>query len=982
MTADDVPSARRVLTRELAAVLAGCIVIAAAVSLLMVAWSPSNPAAGTDPDHYGLVTEDGRATRWTMQTPLTTADVGTTTRRLSGPQAASQWPAEAKDGLFVLEGGADEGPRQSFVAMETVITTVADIGDPVRDRVFTLAGSEGIHLVARTLNGDATVHALDPPLQLRPADLTVGTSWEGEGSFGVAGTYRYRAEVMSQEPVTGALGQFTDCLVIEERFEFSLGNQEPAGDDELTSICEGLGEVRRAAPAADRHSDLVVTTDLPDTPVPPMMQPAADGTPAQHNAVSGDFRDWELAVVGSVEGVGLSAGPNFAPAVIAGEEPRLVGQGGGGPLVALDGSDDATGAQWRFHPGQNRGGSLATSPDGRVVVLGTTARRVYALDANGVLLWSKRARDAVTGVAPDDAGGAIFVSEDRTVRAVDPDGRERWSIATGGPVTARPGVAADRVVVAGEDGAIRLLDVASGNALMRVDLAEAVTADVTVGPQLALVGTRDGLLVALELPNGTVRWRTRLEGEITTAAEAIDDRVVVVAAGRVVALDAEDGSVVAQSAARDFIGPPTPVEGGLLVTTAGGAVALVGTDGAVRRTWTSEAADTEFVHGVVLGSDGAWMADGDGRLYRLGTRRVGDRPAAVQRWSVDLGEPAFLASGTVPAYPAVPSPDGTAVLLDALGGVHVAEPESGEINFLGHVDGVADPAGGGIVHDGVLVIGTRDSLHAVRYPQLEPLWSLAGLGGSAGPPTVHGDTVFWVTVGPPQPGGVGAPGRLHAVDLHTGALRWESQPSQAFVATGVVVLGDTVLAGHDLAAYDIATGRQLWAAEDPGVGIGVPGRSPDGRHVAVTALTLPGTDPRLLLLDAETGTMRQVIELPGSYPDPSDAVRWVNGDVVASLLNGGIAAYSTDGSLRWSFTPPIARFGDLGLVNTQFWMELADGRVLVVDAESGQLLARDVVGDEQLNVNRATARPVEVGGHVLIADGRRVRAYIGPGGGQ
>src|SRR5581483_4031807 len=112
----------------------------------------------------------------------------------------------------------------------------------------------------------------------------------------------------------------------------------------------------------------------------------------------------------------------------------------GGDLVAFDAGRGALGTvRWRFRPaGTLFGGPGLDGERGRLYV-GGSDKRLYALDARGLFLWSAAVADNVA-TRPLAVGDlVVFGSEDRQVYALDAaSGRERWRMPTGGAVVGSP----------------------------------------------------------------------------------------------------------------------------------------------------------------------------------------------------------------------------------------------------------------------------------------------------------------------------------------------------------------------------------------------------------------------------------------------------------------------------------------------------------------------------------------------------------------
>jgi outer membrane protein assembly factor BamB len=106
----------------------------------------------------------------------------------------------------------------------------------------------------------------------------------------------------------------------------------------------------------------------------------------------------------------------------------------------------------------------------------------------------------------------------------------------------RPQAEGDDVFAAGGSQVIRLA-VQSGNALWRADAGVQVSAGVGVGQGLVLAGGSKGALLAWDMTNGQLRWKTTLSSEVSGQLLALPDIVIArTGDGRVHGLSAADGS--------------------------------------------------------------------------------------------------------------------------------------------------------------------------------------------------------------------------------------------------------------------------------------------------------------------------------------------------------------------------------------------------------------------------------------------------------
>jgi outer membrane protein assembly factor BamB len=122
-----------------------------------------------------------------------------------------------------------------------------------------------------------------------------------------------------------------------------------------------------------------------------------------------------------------------------------------------------------------------------------------------------------------------------------------WSVGMGGGdevmrLALSPAVEGEVAYLAGQDGNVAAVDVASGRSKWRTDLDMRLSAGPGVGGGLVVVGSPEGEVVALDAVTGTQRWRVRINGEVL-ARPAVAGPMVVVRTvdGRVRGLSAQDG---------------------------------------------------------------------------------------------------------------------------------------------------------------------------------------------------------------------------------------------------------------------------------------------------------------------------------------------------------------------------------------------------------------------------------------------------------
>ena len=240
--------------------------------------------------------------------------------------------------------------------------------------------------------------------------------------------------------------------------------------------------------------------------------------------------------------------------------------GSDGTLAALDA---ATGApRWRFRAG----GAIASTPavDDHAVYVASRDGLLRALDLrSGRERWRHRFDPALPGgdywdfflSSPVLADGALFIGGgDGRVVALDPaTGREKWRTDVGARVRSTIAAQAGTLVFGTLDGHVRALRSRDGAPLWNFatdgaahtfadqgnDTTSVVASPTIVGSgpgALVAVGGRDGMLYALELATGHLRWRLTHDGASWILATATDGRTLYVASGSAAIVQAVDAA--------------------------------------------------------------------------------------------------------------------------------------------------------------------------------------------------------------------------------------------------------------------------------------------------------------------------------------------------------------------------------------------------------------------------------------------------------
>ncbi|MDP2247149.1 MAG: outer membrane protein assembly factor BamB [Nitrosomonadales bacterium] len=119
-----------------------------------------------------------------------------------------------------------------------------------------------------------------------------------------------------------------------------------------------------------------------------------------------------------------------------------------------------------------------------------------------------------------------------------------WSakVGAGGSFDFSPAVDSTHVYAASAQGDVIKLDVSSGKEVWRVRSGERLSAGVGVGPNLVLVGSATGYVLAYD-QQGKLLWKSKVSSEVLSSPRVNGDVVVVRAGdGRVFGLSVVDGA--------------------------------------------------------------------------------------------------------------------------------------------------------------------------------------------------------------------------------------------------------------------------------------------------------------------------------------------------------------------------------------------------------------------------------------------------------
>lgn len=857
--------------------------------------------------------------------------------------------------------------RERRVAPDGKLTTTSTV---------ILREPRGDFLLSWRDEGSGTEIVYDPPILAMPVDpLGVG-SWEASGKAGPSLEYTFGGRLVGMAMVETPLGRLEDCLEVETRYALARGGQQVVESRARTAYCAGVGAADSTefdASGAITARTVVVAASRLAGPPAALLAPNPIGETEE--PALGDPDGWELTRVGRARFLGDSADATVPAVWVPGDPPLVLAAGYDGDLVAFDISEARGTVAWTFHPDGSVYGPPTVDPRRGRLYFGASDKRLYALDTRGLYLWSFQTGDNIASRPLVVDSTVIFGSEDRTVYGVDADSGElRWKRSTGGSVVSWPARAGDVVVIGSDDGAVYAFDPATGDQRWTYAAGGPVEAPIVAVDGGIYVASRAGTLALLDSDSGNTIWTANVGRPLRDAPGVGDEAVFVVdEPGYLTAVRRSDGMRLWSTAQQTFSyrGGPIPVGNGVVATADDGRIYRLGPDGQELTSWSIATASSPtdgqsfFKLGPSVGGGALWLVDSNAVVRRLGPRgQLGPAPISLAWADNPIGQPPFQTSflSTTPV-----EYRGQAVAVDDAGTVFLIDPTNGAATAAGTVGGqgavVVDP----VVVGDTLLVQRGDTLYALGLPDGRPLWQFKGQGSTVHPPAVAGETVLWLSEPEADSSGQ-ATGLLHALDLASGAPRWEAPLRDLNVIGGAVVRDDTVYVSTPPAAFDLATGRPRWQAAVGGLGVGAPALSESGDTLYVGLVNPDGNGGALVALDTADGRERWRADLGSAILSPLERV-WVAGQtVVVPLLAPQLVGLdAATGQERWRFEPPVPRIGAVTVEGGRVWLALRNANFFALDAANGRTVAR--FRDLELNlasVRGLTQRPAVVGNRVLV----------------
>jgi outer membrane protein assembly factor BamB len=273
-----------------------------------------------------------------------------------------------------------------------------------------------------------------------------------------------------------------------------------------------------------------------------------------------------------------------------------------------------------------------------------------------------------------------------------------------------------------------------------------------------------------------------------------------------------------------------------------------------------------------------------------------------------------------------------------------------------------EPGGVGVdPRNGMAVFGTRDGwLHAVR-PDGTVAWELRTDGATWAPPGFDGDTVYAGS----------SDGRLYAVELSTGKLRWRYDAREELGTRPVVADGTVfVMSLQDtLFAVDAKTGAWRWHhRREARSGFSIRGAA--GPAVRDGVIYAGYSDGFVAALEAGTGQARweRLVAPPGDYQDV-DGLELAGDRLYVTAFSGSVLCLDlASGDTVWVFRAA----GAVRLVADRGLVVVVTGSTLYgLAAASGAPL-----WSVPLEGAPGTGQPVRAGALVLLPTGEAGLRFV------
>jgi outer membrane protein assembly factor BamB len=986
--------------RESVALVAVLAMIGVVATAFVWPWLPQPPTGGDWIAHYApLRDDDARLAVRTDGDGSPDGWLAQNSRLIPGLRVATDLrqnianaflDAARRDGETAIPDGEMTERLASLTVVETRSYDLNPDGEVLEAWQYSARDQRGDLFVGIRYPKTDQDLLLDPPALALPSSAEPGDTWHSEGKAG-SGSYTSDGRLVSSGPYEGPAGRFDDCVQVETHFVLVTPTAH-LENPSLDWYCAGRGWVEGQTLNPDgslkqRSTILSASGGLTsESPLPPaqVMTHNVDG-PA-------DPEHWRMLRLGRVRPTGETTEASVLPTWLPTDPPIVLAAGFGSDLVAFETATPGAPPRWRFHTGGTVYGQPAYDQEAGRIYFGSSDKHVYALDTRGLFLWSFETQDNVAARPLVVGDLVVAASEDGTLYGLDAKtGAQQWDFEAGGGIASWPALVEGTVAFGSDDQTVYGVDPSTGALQWTLPASGAVEAPIVASPDdgTVYVASRDGTLAAFSpsdcADECSPRWSVKPGESLRSAPLVVGALVVVIDSyGQMIAVRAEDGrrAWTLADGNHPYAGAPILVGDAIVASTSNGLVDRVSLDGVrlgqwdARKAMTPADGDPSFAYGPTLGGGDLWLLDGSGVLRRLGAPSLGEIPCMSLAWLDTAGRPPIAGSQL---RTTVAEHAGQAVVVDVNRGVIAIDPATGAGSKIADLpgEGVLSQVDPVVAGDTLLTVSGK-TIQALNLTSRQIQWQGVAPGTAFRPPTVTrqasygqassgqtgaGQAVLWVTSGEPD-------ASLLALDLATGAMRWQATLGPITQIGGVVAGADSAYTSTPPAAWDLRTGAPRWRTPLAGVTVGGPALASDGQTLFVGGVNAANTGGMVAALDAATGAVRWQVDLDNAVINPLDQLWAVDDLVVVPDLGGKVIVLDAGtGAERWRFTPPTGRLGNVTVARGQVWLMLDNSRLYGLDLHNGRPTARLSDLELSLNGQGLTQRPTFVGDRLLFPAG-------------
>jgi outer membrane protein assembly factor BamB len=162
------------------------------------------------------------------------------------------------------------------------------------------------------------------------------------------------------------------------------------------------------------------------------------------------------------------------------------------------------------------------------IVQGTESGMVAALALEtGEVKWKLELKSPILASPISVAGKAIFCTNEGTVAAVSSDGKLIWEKKFGVGFRRTPAAVDNKLIIAGQDGVVRALDINDGSLLWSYEAGTVIGTTPVAMSQYVIFGTLDKRLMYLSLETGQEIWEIELFGRVRTDPVLWEDQLIL-----------------------------------------------------------------------------------------------------------------------------------------------------------------------------------------------------------------------------------------------------------------------------------------------------------------------------------------------------------------------------------------------------------------------------------------------------------------------